>query len=209
MLILSHRGYWKTLKEKNSPTAFRRSFDLGFGTETDIRDCRGEIVISHDIPTGAEMTFDAMLDSVAGRNLPIALNIKADGLAASIAERVAAHGLQNWFTFDMSTPEMIVQIRLGLPVFTRCSEYERQPACYERAMGVWVDAFHDIWYSARDLAAFLADGKQVCIVSPELHARDHASLWHLLKSSHIADHPSLMLCTDLPEAAEDYFRSAA
>ncbi|HDG1702299.1 TPA: hypothetical protein PFE33_004667, partial [Kluyvera ascorbata] len=35
--------------EKNTQTAFERSFSLGFGTETDIRDFGGELVISHDI----------------------------------------------------------------------------------------------------------------------------------------------------------------
>jgi len=41
MLVISHRGYWKELAEKNRPIAFERSFALGFGTETDIRDYKG------------------------------------------------------------------------------------------------------------------------------------------------------------------------
>ena len=49
MIILSHRGYWKLESEKNKPIAFDRSFSLGFGTETDIRDYRGKLVISHDL----------------------------------------------------------------------------------------------------------------------------------------------------------------
>ena len=46
MIILSHRGFWKTKDEKNTITSFKRSFDCGFGTETDLRDHDGEIVIS-------------------------------------------------------------------------------------------------------------------------------------------------------------------
>ncbi len=38
MIILSHRGYWKEVSEKNKPIAFERSFSLGLGTETYIRD---------------------------------------------------------------------------------------------------------------------------------------------------------------------------
>ena len=38
MIIISHRGYWKDAAEKNRPVAFARSFDLGYGTETDVRE---------------------------------------------------------------------------------------------------------------------------------------------------------------------------
>ena len=47
MVILSHRGYWKDAR-KNSVDAFKASFVREFGTETDIRDYNGELVISHD-----------------------------------------------------------------------------------------------------------------------------------------------------------------
>ena len=51
VIILSHRGYWKDGVEKNSITSLERSFGLGFGVETDIRDYKGELVISHEIAT--------------------------------------------------------------------------------------------------------------------------------------------------------------
>ena len=57
MIILSHRGYWKLEEERNRAAAFQRSFDLGYGTETDIRDIQGKLVISHDMPRGDEITF--------------------------------------------------------------------------------------------------------------------------------------------------------
>ena len=38
MQVISHRGYWKAASEKNTQTAFKRSFSLGYGTETDVRD---------------------------------------------------------------------------------------------------------------------------------------------------------------------------
>ena len=63
--VISHRGYWKTPEERNAPVAFERSFSLGFGTETDVRDCVrdgvSELVISHDIPRGGEFAFADML----------------------------------------------------------------------------------------------------------------------------------------------------
>ncbi|MDE8348724.1 MAG: hypothetical protein POG74_04470 [Acidocella sp.] len=204
-MILSHRGYWKDAAEKNLPVAFQRSFELGFGTETDVRDVAGSLVISHDMPRGDELSLQAMLDILAGRDLPMAMNIKADGLAVPLMQAMAAQGLTRWFTFDMSVPEMLVQLRLGLPVFTRASEYERQPACYDRAAGVWVDDFGANWVRPAAIRAFLADGKQVCVVSPELHKRDPEGLWQALRQAGLAGAPGLMLCSDIPEAAVEFF----
>ena len=93
MKILSHRGYWQKPEEKNKAIAFERSFTLGYGTETDIRDCRGELVISHDMPNGNEITLDAMLSLAAkeSKQLTLALNIKADGLAHALEKKLAAY----------------------------------------------------------------------------------------------------------------------
>jgi hypothetical protein len=201
MIIISHRGYWKSAGEKNRPVAFDRSFDLGFGTETDIRDRNGTLVISHDMPSGDEITLDDLLDLLGNRELPLAINIKADGLAKSLQQQMTARGVSGWFTFDMTVPELVVQLRLGLPVYTRASEYEQPPPCYDRAIGVWLDAFEGQWYSAPVIEQFLRDGKKVCVVSSELHGRDHLSLWSSLRESGLVDHPDLMLCTDLPEDA--------
>jgi hypothetical protein len=205
VIIISHRGYWQDPAEKNQPVAFHRSFDLGFGTETDVRDLKGELVISHDMPGGDALTLEAMLDILAGRDLPMAMNIKADGLAKPLQAQMSARGLSKWFTFDMSVPEMVVQHRLGLPIYTRASEYETPPALYEQSIGVWLDAFVSEWYSDSDINAFLQDGKQVAIVSPELHKRDHLSLWTRLRAAAFRHHPGLTLCTDLPDDAVAFF----
>ena len=50
MQIISHRGFWKSKNEQNTIISFQRSFENGFGIETDIRDLNGKLVISHDIP---------------------------------------------------------------------------------------------------------------------------------------------------------------
>ena len=205
MIILSHRGYWKDLSEKNQPTAFNRSFSLGFGTETDIRDRNGDLVISHDMPGADAITLADMLDILGGRDLPLALNIKADGLGRKLQSQLRARGLTQWFTFDMSVPETVVQIGLGMPVFSRASEYERRPVLYDQAIGIWLDGFLSDWFSPDDVAAFLQDGKRVAIVSPELHRRSHLGLWQRLREAGLTDNPELMLCTDLPEDARAYF----
>lgn len=203
MIVLSHRGYWKTQEEKNTNAAFERSFDLGFGTETDVRDCKGELVISHDMPKGGEMTLDQFLDILDGRDLTLAINIKSDGLAARLAETMSRRGVKNWFVFDMSVPDIRGHLATGAKVFTRMSEVEPVPAYIEQADGVWLDMFNGQWYDSSVIARLLDQGKRVCIVSSELHGRDPASLWSSLRS--VAGHPQLMLCTDDPETARQYF----
>ena len=85
MIVLSHRGYWKTPEEKNQPVAFERSFALGYGTETDIRDHNRNLVISHDMASATDLSLEDMLHIYrthgrsAEKRLPLALNIKADG----------------------------------------------------------------------------------------------------------------------------------
>ncbi len=203
MQVLSHRGYWIDESEKNRPVAFERSYALGFGTETDVRDHDGRLVISHDMPTGTPLAFEAWLDCLARtatRPLLQAINIKADGLALPLAR--AMKGNPNpWFVFDMSIPDTLWQLKAGNPVYLRMSEYETVPAALEsRIAGVWLDAFERRWYDAGTLRALLARGLKVCVVSPELHRRDdHHDLWAMLRD--LRDDPALSLCTDLPEQA--------
>lgn len=202
MRILSHRGYWKQPAERNSLAAFERSFGLGFGTETDVRDLAGELVISHDMPTGSPMRLADFLSLVCDAALPLAINIKADGLAQELAREFAGRGL-DWFAFDMSVPDLRMHLNAGNPVFVRMSEVEREPGWIEEAQGVWLDSFGREWYDAALVASLLGAGKRVCVVSPELHRREHTALWNMLAP--LARHESLMLCTDFPELAQDFF----
>ena len=128
MIILSHRGYWKEPAEKNTKAAFVRSFALGFGTETDFRDHNGALVISHDMPRGGEITAAAFFALYAqhGRGLPLALNIKADGLQADLQALLAKYDIpaSDYFVFDMAVPDALGYLRREMPAFTRKSELE-------------------------------------------------------------------------------------
>lgn len=209
MRILSHRGYWKTAVEKNSPVALERSFSCGFGTETDIRDCLGELVISHDPPhQGALRAAELFeLHRRLGPSLPLALNIKADGLQAMLLDLLTTYDVQDFFVFDMAIPDAAGYLRHGIRFFTRQSEWEPDPPCYAAAAGVWLDAFQSEWYDTDTIVRHLDHGKQVCVVSPDLHGREHRGLWDRLAASSIAKHPDLMLCTDFPEDARDAFHA--
>jgi hypothetical protein len=203
MNVISHRGYWLEPGEKNTAIAFRRSFELGFGTETDVRDCAGRLVISHDMPAGGEMGLEEFLGLVGASPLPLAINIKSDGLALPLAKAMAGYERRSWFVFDMSVPDMRSHIYAGNPVYTRMSEVEQQPAWLDASDGVWLDAFEGQWYDNSLVRDVLGKGKSVCIVSPELHRREHLAAWESLRP--LARHDGLTLCTDLPEAARDFF----
>lgn len=208
MQILSHRGYWHDFSlESNKQVAFDRSFDLGFGTETDLRDICGKIVISHDMPKGNELTFRELLEIMNGRNLPLALNIKADGQADEIIKILTEYGHTNYFTFDMSIPDMVIQMNKNLNVFTGKSDILEKPVLLEKAEGIWLDSFYSEWFEEKDVADFLNAGKKVCIVSADLHKRDIREQWNKIKNFSIIESDSIMLCTNIPEEAVKFFRS--
>ncbi len=201
MKIMSHRGYWKAPAEKNREAAFVRSFGLGYGTETDVRDANGRLLISHDMPSGQEIPLERVLAlaHAADPSMTLALNIKADGLADALGHALHAYPTLDAFVFDMAVPDMRAYLRLGIPVFTRMSEVEAQPAWLEQADGVWLDAFHSVWYQNGLIADLLGSGKRVCVVSNELHGRPHLPQWAQLKA--FGRSGQLLLCTDFPEEA--------
>jgi hypothetical protein len=209
MKILSHRGYWKTDKEKNALCAFKRSFELGFGIETDFRDFNCKLVVNHDLPTSESILADRFFEMMSSidSTLPLAINIKSDGLQDLLKSAIKRFQICDYFLFDMSVPDAIVSIKNGLRVFTRQSDVEKQPAFYDQADGVWLDAFYnDAWINEAIIESHLRAGKTVCLVSPEIHNRFHINLWNRLKINQLCDNDNILLCTDLPEIAAAFFK---
>lgn len=205
MIVLSHRGWWKTEGEKNQRIAFERSFTAGFGTETDLRDCDGKIVIAHDMPCGGEIAFEDVLRIMDGRNLPLALNIKADNLGGVLVALLQQYGHSNYFTFDMSLPDLVAHIRQGLRAFTGLSDIQPHPALLSECAGVWLDCFYSDWYGPGLLDGLVAQGKQVCLVSADLHKRPYMRQWSIIKQCDSIHSDALLLCTDYPDEARRYF----
>lgn len=186
--------------------AFSRSLQSGFGLETDIRDMNGQLVISHDPPNGSVDTLDELLNLLASdpkySSLPLAVNIKSDGLADSIKESFDRIPAINYFVFDMSVPDMRSYIKLGIPVYTRLSEVE-SPVFYSETHGIWLDGFESEWFGDDELDNLVSDKKPVCIVSPELHGRNYEEFWEMLRPYN--DSTLITLCTDFPEKARQFF----
>lgn len=208
MNILSHRGYWKEATEKNLPIAFARSFLLGFGTETDIRDYKGKLVISHNIADEECISVKEMFKiySKYDDTLPLALNIKADGLQVKLKELLEEYKIKDYFVFDMSIPDGLAYLKNNIKAFTRESEYEKVPSFYDEAYGIWLDEFQGHWITKEVIEKHIKNNKQICIVSPDLHKREYKEEWqHYKKIEKELGIDNLMICTDYPEKAKEFF----
>lgn len=205
--ILAHRGFWESQSQQNTLDSIERALREGFGVETDVRDDRGRLVVAHDVPRGDEPDFAEVIARFQrhGPHLPLAVNVKADGLDRLISGAFADSGLLSWYLFDMSVPTFRVLARHGLPVFTRHSDLEDPPHGYAVAGGVWLDAFETDWYGPETVRAHLEAGKTVCVVSPELHGRPPEPAWRLLREVAASAGSRLQLCTDHPREARAYF----
>jgi glycerophosphoryl diester phosphodiesterase len=206
MQIISHRGYWIQPNEKNSIKAFERSFSLGFGTETDIRDYNGELVIAHDIANEYNITVQHFFElyNKYQCTATLALNIKADGLQQKLMALLQSNNITNYFVFDMSVPDTLGYLNGNVNFFSRQSEYEQIPIFYNQTIGIWLDSFNTIWYNNAHIIEHISQNKQVAIVSPELHKRDFLPLWNQLKALTIPTN-NIVLCTDTPEQAKAFF----
>lgn len=121
--IICHRGWWSTPAEQNTLAAFARAFDAGLGVELDVRDFDGKLVVSHDPPVAQKyadhglLWFDEVLDLLAGRDLPLAVNVKSCGLAPLFAK--VEPKPPRWFFFDVAPGDEESYPRHKLELFVR------------------------------------------------------------------------------------------
>lgn len=205
MQVISHRGYWLNPSEKNSATAFARSFHLGYGTEFDVRDLGGELCVAHDCPNGESLllaTFFEIYTGIGG-DLPLAINIKADGLQSLLLQQLERYGIKNCFVFDMSVPDSRAWLQTGVNVYSRQSDIESIPALYDESVGVWLDSFGQEWWEDDLVLRHRASGKSVAIVSSDLHGRNPEALWSRLNKAAFKEDDNVIICTDRPTEADE------
>ena len=181
MQIISHRGIWGSGAADNSEEAIFRSFRLGIGTEMDVRDKDGRLVLSHGLPVGNCAEFEKVVKWCKDNGFSgcLALDVKSCGLASELSKIMDDRG--NYFFFGMPLPEMLEFREQNLTFFTRESEYEREPLLYADAKGVWLDLFDSDDDLLHLINKNLENGKVVCIVSAELNGRPCQKQWELLK----------------------------
>ena len=208
MKILAHRGYWNKSIKKNSADAIKQALKNGFGFESDIRDYNGNLVISHDMPSSSSQSAEEIFKWLQKYNdeYCFAINIKADGLKNILQILLSRYSISNYFLFDMSIPQMVEFKEMGFRFFTRQSEIEPLPCMYADATGIWIDGFWSVdWITERLIDSHLKEGKEVCLVSPELHGFSNYVLFWRLLSSFKVDFDKIYLCTDYPEEARVFF----
>jgi len=205
--IIAHRGFWVSENEKNSEKAFVRALSNGFGIETDLRDFDSKIVISHDVPSKACITFERFMSIVEQYPAQtLSLNIKSDGLQQLSKQGLS--GFTDYFFFDMSVPDTLGYAQNGLVFYTRYSDIELVPALLTESFGVWVDNFSSNSIDLDAVTDFLKLNKKVVLVSPELHGFEYQSYWKQLLT-YLRANPdqidNIGLCTDKPMDAKEFF----
>ena len=113
--------------------------------------------------------------------MPLALNIKSDGLQVKLKCLIEKYRIENYFIFDMSLPDTLEYLAHGMKCFTRQSEYEKEPLFYDKAVGVWLDEFHTDWITEEIIRYHYRNNKKICIVSPDLHKREYEKEWQHYK----------------------------
>lgn len=203
--ILAHRGWWTKAEDKNTLHALQRALEAGFGIETDLRDQSGTLVISHDPPEGEILSVEALFALYVrlGATGRLALNVKSDGLQSLLLMLVGRTQivLNNAYAFDMALPDALGYLACDFPAYTRISEYESFPSFLDQASGVWVDNFTGGFPQVAEAERLMAEGYRTCIVSPELHGRDHLPTWKEIAEARLHENPLFELCTDLPQDA--------
>ena len=113
LTIVAHRGAWSGCPElgvpaveKNSEAAFRLAVEHHFGIETDFRDICGKVVVSHNPPPADALSAQDFFNLLEPGQT-VLVNIKADGLAASLEElrRHTRLAYCRPYAFDMSVPD--------------------------------------------------------------------------------------------------------
>lgn len=205
MILIAHRGLWQRDSEKNTLTSISRALTKSVGTEIDVRDYKGHLVISHDIATKNSLKFNTLMEkTLAMQSKPLlAVDIKSSGLLNFIEQPLKRYG--NYFCMGMAFTEQLEYINAGMRVFTRESEYEKNPLLYEDSIGVWMDYFYNDELCMRNIELHTNNKKSVCIVSAELNGREHTSQWEMIRMLPPNIKENIILCTDYYIEADTFF----
>lgn len=191
--IYAHRGIWQQRFQQNSKLGIEQCYGLDFGVETDFRSLNGDLVISHDPIINSK---PLLVSEIQFYNMPVAINIKEDGLVNQYRAFLDKNRNSYSFLFDGSIPEMQKIRKEGLPHALRLSEFETSLSWDTNF--IWVDSFFDNWWINNKKIEKYLQTHFVVYVSPEIHQRSHSEAWTYLRN--IRDNVSCNfgVCTDLP-----------
>lgn len=182
MMKIAHRGAYGD----NTIDGILAALSAGVGAEFDVRDSGGELLIAHDAfcARGLFRPVDELIDRVenlpATLKTPLAVNIKANGLAKQLAILFSRVRIP-FFFFDVNPVEIDSYLEYRLPVFLRYSEREPLLTHYvPRAAGVLIDEYGDESVYPGDVRLFwkireLQEGSphlKICRIGRDLRGYD-------------------------------------
>jgi hypothetical protein len=145
---------------------------LEFGVEVDLRDNGEDIVVAHDPFCNGERFSDYILHY---NHAFIILNVKSERIEWRILDILERHGISDYFFLDCSFPMTVTLTRFGCKkVALRFSEYEGLETIEKmktQIEWVWVDCFNKYPIDATTYNLLREWSLKLCIVSPELQAR--------------------------------------
>ena len=196
--IFAHRGQWNSEVSPNSDQSFHLAAKNGFGIETDVRDCAGHVIVSHDPCTNHE---HLSLSSLLNNQAQIALNIKTDGIVEEIKKFNHEMLESGSFVFDCSFPQLLAYKKAGIPHAIRISEFEKELPW--KPNYIWLDSFESDWWLEDSRILNLIEDVPTIVVSPELHKRKPEVMWEKVISIRESG-IDLSICTDHPERVLAY-----
>ena len=199
-MVYAHRGMWQTPDQQNSRQSIEAARFSGYGVETDFRSKSSSLVISHD-PYGDSNPL--AVDEIDFAEIPVALNIKEDGLLPQCEAFIKKYPNQHTFLFDGSIPEMVKIKEKGLPHALRLSEYETELPWKTRFL--WVDGFNSDWWIKSPKILNLIEKHFVVFVSPEVHGREIERAWEFFRFLHFKEIAQFGICTDHPDKLKATF----
>ena len=150
--------------------------DLKYGVEIDLRSHNGNIILHHD-PMSVGEDFDNWL-RYYNHNFLI-LNVKEEGLETSIVKYLYKYKIENYFFLDQSIPFLIKHSKLcNRQSAARVSEYESIESALRLknfANWIWLDQFNKFPVNPSEFEILKANKFRICLVSPELQARNDNS----------------------------------
>ena len=181
-----------------------KSTDPKYGVEVDIRSIKTELIIHHD-PLQPGNSFEEWVANYAHGTL--VLNVKEEGLEASVLALMDKYGIEDYFFLDQSFPFLVKWSKQGLRrAAVRVSEFESIETALTfagKVEWVWVDCFTHLALTGEEAKRLTDAGFKLCLVSPELQGRDPETeimmMMRLLKARGISVQAT---CTKRPDLWE-------
>ena len=198
-LIYTHRGFWQGCDDQNSLLAIIKAEQNDFGAEIDVRSHAGTVQLSHD---PLQLSEYCTLNDLASLTLPLAINLKEDGILGLINNSGVLNRNENSFVFDGSTPQMLTAKKMGMRHALRVSEYEKTVAWHSDF--IWLDSFETDWWLTEPKTLDFFNSSKVIVVSSELHSRDPMEMWSFLRMILRTKELNFGICTDRPREFMEY-----